>query len=168
MADLSATGCSDVNLNHILWKDRFIYLNFFTRLWRFIVGTRDGCCILQHSNAFGQLWNSLTTSESVNNFQFFYIYWVFHFLVTAFSFSSITMQFSSGFLAHQLCEWAVVPQCQLTQQSLLCSSSLGRNSQTVEQSTCGSGLASRQGPQKDLLLPTFIHLIISCFHYNAV
>ncbi len=82
-----STGCSDVDLNHILWKERFIhFFFFFTRLWRFIIGTRDGCCILQHSNTFCQLRNSLTTSESINHFQFFYMNWVFHFLMQSFIF----------------------------------------------------------------------------------
>ncbi len=124
-----STWCSDVDLNHILWKEMFLWWHlksacvkrggdiyqinsrghmcrfngysrqaqhwnrhctsvffFFMRLWCFIVGTRDGCCILQHSNAFCQLWNSLTTSESVNHFQFFYMNCVFHFLAQSFIF----------------------------------------------------------------------------------
>ncbi len=125
-----STWCSDVDLNHILWKEMFFVVTFKICLcktgwghlsdqqsrayvpfngysrqaqhWNrhctsvfffFYEAVMFYCwklemvvCILQHSNAFCQLWNSLTTSESVNHFQFFYMNCVFHFLAQSFIF----------------------------------------------------------------------------------
>lgn len=50
-------------LEQTLHKCVFFYYYFFTRPLYFTVGTRDGCCILQYSNAFCKLGFSLTVNE---------------------------------------------------------------------------------------------------------
>lgn len=87
-------------------------------------------------------------------------------LVTAFS---ITMQFSSGLVARQLCEWAVVPPVPadpaVTALLIIFGPQLpdSRTEHVRIRST-----EQTRGPQTELLRPTFIRLIISCFHRNRL
>lgn len=89
-------------------------------------------------------------------------------LVTA---SSITVQFSSGLLARQLCEWAVVPLPPVPADPAVTALLIIFGPQLPDSRTEHVWIRSTEqtrGPQTELLRPTFIRLIISCFHRNRL